>query len=193
MSDNPYQSPTVVESVVSAAQPAAASKPHIEGKRTPRVDGKYLIVSSEDGLPRFCVRTNGAVSVLDMRTKEFTWCSPLVSLLILVSGPLLILVYYVARKRCYLNFGLSEQMQRRYRNRFIAKIATVCVLFVALPMTAAVGDGVGMIVLLLFLAAVVSLFFGNSPLAITKHSNGEFWMAGCCPGILNRIESENAG
>lgn len=181
MTENPYQSPTIVDSrgVLGDVRP------------TPRVDGKWLIIRSDDELPRFCVKTNEAVSVLDMRTKEFTWCSPLVALLILVSGPLLIIVYYLLRKRCYLTFGLSERLQRRYRRIFIAKVVAACGLFMAVPMIGATGDQLSIVVLLLFLAAVASLFFGNSPLALSKHRDKEFWVAGCCKDFLDRIRLQS--
>jgi len=180
MTENPYQSPTIVERMIPDR--GRVKEP------TPRVDGKWLVVRSEDELPRFCVKTNEPVSVLDMQTKGFTWCSPLVGLLILLSGLILIIVYFLVRKRCYLTFGLSEHLQRRYRNRFIGKIVAACVLFIALPMTATMGDVVPIIVLLLFLIAIISLFFGNSPLAVAKFSNNEFWISGCCQEFLNRMK-----
>src|SRR4029079_1081851 len=107
---------------------------------TPRAEGKLLIIRDGDVLPRRCVKTNQPVSVVEVRTKEFTWCSPLVGLLILLSGPLLIIVYFLARKRFYLTFGLSDDVRRRSRNIYIAKVAAAVVLFFAMPFSAVAGN-----------------------------------------------------
>ena len=170
MEVNPYESPRIL---------AEPTRRHVVAQRftatTPRVDGKWLVVRSGDELPRLCVKTGQPVSVLEVTTKEFTWCSPLLGLLL--------------RQRCYVTFGLSERLRRRYRNRFIFKAASACVLFMAVPMTAGSVGNAGMVVLILFIAAVASLFFGNSPLAVTNCRGDEFWMAGCSQEFLHSIES----
>jgi hypothetical protein len=180
----PYQSPSVLAERMAAPSPISPF-----AAPTPRVQGKLLIIRDGDVLPRYCVKTNQPVTVVEMRTKEFTWCSPLVGLLMLISGPLLILVYFLARKRFYLTFGLSDELRQRYRYIYLAKVIAAVALFFTMPLSAAAGNVVPVIVLILFIGAVVSLFLGNSPLAATNYRNGEFWITGCSKNFLATVAS----
>jgi len=177
MDENPYQAPTMKAS-------ASLSTANV------RVDGKSLVVTSGAVLPPFCVKTNTAVQQPDVQQRRLSWCPPIVGLLILLSGLLLILVYFIARKQCMITFGLSPAIRKKYRNRRIFKIIAVIVLFFALPFTAAIDStAVIVTVFILFLVAVISLFIGNSPLAITKHRKGEFWISGCSKEFLAHIQA----
>jgi hypothetical protein len=114
-----------------------------------------------------------------------------VGLLILLSGLFLILVYFVVRKKCTLTFGVLPTLKQKYRNRRIFKIVTAIALFFALPFSAALDSTpVILVVLVLFIISIVSLFFGNSPLAITKHVKGEFWITGCSKEFLATLQSQ---
>lgn len=177
MEQNPYQAP-----VADTSSPAITSA---------RVEGKYLVVRSGTVLPAFCIKSNTPLSQEDMKQRRLSWCSPIVGLLILLSGLLLILVYFVLRKRCAITFGVSRAVRRRFRIVRIVKIVAVIVLFFALPLTAAIDNTVvSMTVLVLFLAAVVSLFLGNSLLTVTNHRQGEFWISGCSKEFLTHFETE---
>jgi len=177
MNDNPYKAPTANS---SAALPTT----------NVRVEGKYLVVTSPAVLPPFCVKTSAAVQQQDIRQRRLSWCSPIVGLLILLSGLLLILVYFIARKHCTITFGLSPSVRKKYRNRRIFKFTAVIVLFLALPFTASIDNtAVIVTVFLLFLGSVISLFIGNSPLVITKYRKREFWIAGCSREFLSHIQA----
>ena len=179
MNANPYQSPATASAAAELAADAAL-----------RVEGKQLVVRSGAVLPPVCVKTNEPIAREDYLQKRFTWCSPAIGLLILISGFLLVLVYFIARKKCSLTFGLTPAVRRKYRNRKIIKIVAAIVLFFALPVAAGADSGLLLlIVFLLFLTAVFSLFFGNSPLAVTKQRNGEFWISGCSKEFLARLET----
>ena len=183
MAENPYQSPSILADPLSPARAASPS-----AAPTPRAEGNLLIIRDGDVLPRRCVKTNQPVSVVEVRTKEFTWCSPLVGLLILLSGPLLIIVYFLARKRFYLTFGLSDDVRRRYRNIYIAKVAAAVVLFFAMPFSAVAGNVLPVVIMILFLLAILSLFIGNSPLAATNYRNGEYSIVGCSKDFLATLQ-----
>ncbi len=177
MDQNPYQAPS--------AAPSAALPP-----TKVRVEDKYLVVTSGTALPSFCVKTNRAVQPQDIQQRRLSWCPPIVGLLILLSGLLLILIYFIVRKHCTISFGLSPDIRKKYRNRRVFKVIAVILLFFALPFTAAIDNiAVVITVFILFLVAVVSLFIGNSPLAITKHRKGEFWISGCSKEFLARIQT----
>ena len=177
MNLNPYQSPATIPDGPCQAGGL-------------RVEGKLLVVQSGAVLPPVCVKTNQPVSEYDLVTRRFTWCSPLVALLALVSGPLLILVYFVARRKCTLTFGILPTINGRYRTFRIVKIVAVFVLFLALFLVAPIRDSTPlvMVILVLFLISVVSLCFGNSPLTVTKYRAGEYWVAGCSRDFLADIQ-----
>lgn len=178
MDHNPYQAPTV--------DPSAA----LFSNAKLRVEGKCLVVTSGAVLPPFCVKTNTAVQQQDFQQRRLSWCPPIVGLLILLSGPLLILVYFIVRTQCAITFGLTPAIRKKYRNRRNFKIIAVIVLFFALPFTAAIDSTAVIItVSILFLVAAISLIVGNSPLAITKHRKGEFWISGCSKEFLSHIQA----
>ncbi len=175
MDVNPYHAPSVKASAATA---------------NVRVEGKCLVVTSGAVLPPYCVKTNTAVQQPDFQQRRLSWCPPIVGLLILLSGLLLILVYFVVRKHCTITFGLSPAVRKIHRNRRVFKIISVIVLFFALLVAAGVDStGVIVTVFILFLVAVIALFVGNSPLAITKHRNGEFWISGCSKEFLVHIQA----
>ena len=177
MKQDPCQAPTVAP---SAALSAA----------TVRVEGKRLVVTSGAVLPPFCVKTNTAVQQQDIRQRHLSWCPPILGLLFLLSGLLLILIYFIVRKRCLITFGVSPAMRKKTRNRRIVRIIATIVLFIALPYTATIDNpAVTIAVVALLLVAVVSVFIGNSPLAITKHRKGEFWISGCSKEFLAHVQS----
>lgn len=155
------------------------------------VDGKCLVVASGTVLPAVCVKTNQPVSQEDLVEKRFYWCSPIVGLLIVVSGLLLMLVYFVARRKCLLTFGLQPKLRRKYRRRVIVKTVAVIGLFFAIPVSAE-SEVLMLTVLVLFLIAVVSLFFGNSPLSVVKYRDKAFWIAGFSEEYLAEMRLRSA-
>jgi hypothetical protein len=176
---NPYQSPATVSDVIS----------NQDTDNSPRVDGKCLMVVSGTVLPPFCIKTNQPVSKDDLIRKQFYWCSPWVGLLIVLSGLLLIAVYFIARRRCSLTFGLHRRVRDKYRRRKIFKIVATIALFFAIPFSTAVDATVAPIIaLVLFLIAVVSLFIGNSALSVVKYQKGVFWIKGFSEEFLANIK-----
>jgi len=157
-----------------------------------RVDGKYLVVRSGTVLPEFCVKSNEPISRQDFQTRTLSWCSPFIGLLILLSGLVLILAYFLVRKKCTITFGMAPEKWHGYRLRRRITFVAAAALFFALLFAAGLDSTpLIIVVFVLFLVAIISLFLGNSPLAITKHRNGEFWISGCSRLFLERITSES--
>jgi hypothetical protein len=174
---NPYQSP------VSTSTLAGGNF---------RVDGKCLVVTSGAMLPQICVKTGEPVPH-NMLSKRFVWCSPIVGLLIFLSPLVLIVVYLVVRKKCAVTFGLLPSLQKSYRRQRVIKVLAAIVLFLTLPFAAGSNSmPVIIIVMVLFLASIVSLFIGSRPLTITKYHKGEFWIRGCCEAALAQVEQSAA-
>lgn len=161
-----------------------------------RVENGLLVVPSGCILPAICIKTNTPVTEQDMIRRELTWCSPWVGLLFLVSGPLLILIYFVARKRCSITYGLSPEIRKRISTRSWAKFLAMCSFLIATVVIATIDSNHWIIAaalpatFLLFLFFVVALFVGNSPLRVVKHRNGMFWIKGLQSDCLARLPLE---
>jgi hypothetical protein len=178
--DNPYRAPD--SDIDSSGRPF-----DVDESSLMRVDGKFLVVRSGVVLPSFCVKTNAPIPQTNLRKKTLTWCPPYVFAFIVFGGLLLIIVYFIVRKRCELTYVLSAAVRQQYLNWLIVKsLIAVAMLFV-LPLAVEFSDTVSVVVVVLFLLSVIALFLGNSPLAITKHQKGEFWVSGCSTKFLSRI------
>jgi hypothetical protein len=149
-----------------------------------RIENGLLVVPSGCILPQICAKTNLPVTEQDMICRQLTWCSPWIGLLFFVSGPLLILVYFVARKRCSITFGLSPEIRRRNSQRTLVKFLAMFGLLIATVSLATVNSAQWIVAALclttfvLFLISVIALFVGNSPLSVVRHRNGMFWIKG---------------
>ena len=172
-------------------QPPTAETTTVLADNSLRVDGRQLVVRSGVVLPKMCVKTNEPVTEPDFQRRCLSWCPPIVGLLILLSGLLLIFVYFIARKKCVITFGASPAVRWKYRRRRIVRSVAAVALFFAIPFVAGIDSTpITCIVVVLFLVAVVSLFVGNAPLTITKHHKGEFWISGCSRDFLAGISDK---
>ena len=155
-----------------------------------RVDGNYLVITSGTVLPPYCIKTNEPVDVEDIQKQELTWCPPIVGLLILLSGLVLIFVYFLVRQNCLIGFGLSPDIARKYKaRRKINKIAVFFLFFVLLFSGATDSMPVMLTTLGLFIGGVVWLFVGHRALAIAKYRQGEYWVTGCSKEFLARLNT----
>ena len=178
MEDNPYKPPVVDSAAV------------IDGLSISpiRVDGRFLVVQPGAVLPQICVRTAEKITEADMRRKRFEWCSPWVALSFLVSGCLMILLYFVLRKQCEIVFGMHPSLRKRYRLILTFKLLAVVGLFCLMPVMAIFESPAPIVIVVIaFIVAIVALFFGNSPLSVAKYHDGEFWLKGCSPEFLQHI------
>jgi drug/metabolite transporter (DMT)-like permease len=102
----------------------------------------------------------------------------------------LILVYLLVRKRLTMTYGLAPRVRRWYVWRRILNAVGVIALFFGLIFAAALDSTPWITtVLVLFLVSVATLILGHKPLAVVKHRGGEFWVAGCSPKFLARLQA----
>lgn len=152
------------------------------------VEGDRLVVYSGVVLPAICVKTNQPVQSENVQKEVLTWCTPWIGLLFLISGPLLILVYFVFRKQCEITYGLHPEIRQRQLKRRRKKVVVAVALFLLLPFFAASDNNMIIaIAFLAFLASVVAIFLGGANLRITKSSNGRFWVKGCSLEFLKTV------
>jgi hypothetical protein len=154
------------------------------------VEGNELVVRDGIKLPAVCVKTNQPVSIEDLTKEEFTWCSPWIALLFAVSGPLLIIAYFLVRKRCSMTYGLHPDFRARRRRRMTLKVMVAASLFIALLFLPALNnDAVIAIAVIVLIISIIAIFVGNAPLRITKHSEGRFWIRGFSPEYLATLST----
>ncbi len=183
MVENPYQSPLPIATAVDESSAPVSGDLFY-------VDGKYIIARSGDMLLPICVKTGRPVGADEMVTKRFVWAPSWVGLLFLLSPLVLLIVYLAVRKNCKLTYGLSREIKARYRNRIVIK-AAVCIGSFAAMFASFAGKPSqwGLIWLVVFLVSLIACAYGNSPLTVSKHENGEFWFTGASREFLAAVQS----
>ena len=152
-------------------------------------DGKFLVIRSGAVLPSRCVKTNQPIPESSLKTRDMSWAHPMIAVLVLLSPLILIIVYFIVRKTCTVTYGVHSDIRRQKRKWFWIKIALAIVLLIAMLVASAADSPIAiMITLLALIAAVISLFIGNSPLGISKHRSGEFWLKGCSEEFLESVQ-----
>jgi hypothetical protein len=180
MNENPYQSPKAP--VLPGPAPAQVF-----------VDRDCLVVRSGAVLAGRCVKTNRPVSDSEIVPRNLYWSPSWIVLLILVSPLILVLAYFLVRKRCRLTFGMHSEIRRRYRRRTATALLLMIGSFLALPFLAATDFDVLIIgMVLLFLGAISFLFVGCSPLKIIRRERDLFWVRGCSQEYLAQTAAEQA-
>ena len=123
--------------------------------------------------------------------KQFTWAPPWVVAMILINILVLILAYYL-RKKCDVTYALHADVRRKYRMRIVYKSLITLALFFCIPVVAALNGDVAIVVAVIaFFVAVIVLVVGNSPLKVTAHKDGMFWIRGCSEVFLDSLAEEN--
>jgi hypothetical protein len=185
MTQNPYQSPSTFEEV-------RRRKPR---RSTMMVQGDSLVVASGEVLPPVCVKTGQPVDEADFKTKTFYWCSPFVLLVALLGGLLLIVVYFVLRKKCVLTYAVHPTVRRQYRNRILLAVLLV---FAFIGSIAVAGLGIQWSDWFLLAPAVafVLMLWGCtrcSPLSVSGYYDGMFTFKGCSREFLNIADQPGQG
>ena len=185
METNPYQAPPVDNEPL---------RPELLVKDASQmyIDGDQIIVRSGCVLPFRCVKTSQPVSACDMVRKDFYWCPPLVlGIVLILLGPLLMFfVYLGVRKKCALTYGVHPSYRKKHGKRLLIKSLVAAGFFAILAIVIGLGAELEIIAISLvpFLVAFIAIFVGNSPIRITKHRKGAFWVKGCSPEFLKDIQ-----
>lgn len=178
MSSNPYQAPQ--------SDAPGELRPGTE-ESLAAVKGKFLVVPSGAVLPLRCVRTNLPVTEADMVRKTFYWCSPIWMLAFPFLGILVVLIYFVARKKCVVTYGLHPSERDKFRTKILFKTLGVLGMIAAAisMMVLAPPNGPYLVLgLILILVAICAGLLGNQILSIEDHRKGLFRFKGCSPTFL---------
>ena len=174
MTANPYQSPSA-ESYVLPVNMIL-------------VEGKQFVCGDGMVLPARCVKTNEPLTDKEMKKHDFYWCTPVIAVAILLSPLIVILLYFILRKKCTLTFGVSAALRKRRRKVVLVKCLLALGLFIAMPFAAGT-DSTPLIVttIILFLIAVIAIFVGNSWLRVTSFRDKKFSFRGASPEFLQSL------
>jgi hypothetical protein len=151
-----------------------------------RVDGKLLVVRSGAVLPQFCVKTNQHVSASEYKQRRIKWTKETSG-----RGLIKIISYFTSRQFCELTFGLKSGWQTRARIILALKIVVMLLGWIGMFVMAAVFPDPAAILGCLAVGTIAAILlpFGNSPVAIVRENNGEFWLKGCNPKFLSRFKA----
>jgi hypothetical protein len=157
-------------------------------------DGKYVIVPAQGSrLPLRCVKTNQPVTENEMKRQTLFWCPPLVFLSILVNLIILLVLYFVFRKKVVVEIPLSPAGKKIVsQKRLIAWAAGIAGVVLAIAGGAsieAISGAVFLMILgiLLFLGAIIYGARKGSLLRVAKLKNGEAWLLGAGKEFINSL------
>ncbi len=173
---------------------AKPDPPITEEENSVRVDGDALVLPSGCTMPMVCVKTNRPVTEKDMVFTNLYWCPLWVAGLVLLSGCLLIIVYFLVRKECAITFGLDPNIRAKKVIATIVKIV-LAIAMLGTSIALAISDSVHWIIeplsftaFALFLIFVALVFLGNSPLRAVNYHDGMFWVKGFSPDYLRELQ-----
>jgi hypothetical protein len=177
MEENPYQSPQVTGDL-----PARAG--------SIQLDGDALVVGSGAVLPPICIWTGEPVSGKRIR-RWLDWCPNWVLWLAPIV-PVAVLVYFLIRKRCVIEFSLDPEIVRwnKRRRRISLVVASVVwVVSVAIAFLIASPPPT-------FVACTVGIAFAalmahqESTLQVVAYHDGLFRIKGFSATFLQRLEEQ---
>jgi hypothetical protein len=159
-------------------------------------DGKTLVITRGATLPPYCVKCAQPADSPDWQ-KNFSWCNPLLGLLVLAGCPgilIYLIVYYSIRKQIKLAVPLCEQHKRARRT----KLWVGTMLMVTSPLFLVIGamadkpdlTGAGLFALLAMLIAGGVLLIQASPLRPKKIDDMQGLFVGAREPFLRVIESQ---
>ena len=158
-----------------------------EGMSNARADGKKFVVPlGNPVLPRRCVKTNQPVGEEHVKRKTFYWCTPWVYLTILLSIIVVIVLYYVLRKRIPLDVPLTAQAKDRLRTHGLVG-AGVTFLGLAFMVAPIVNGDLGALLpigIILLLGGLIYASVRGTLLRAVKMTENEVWFTGACPEFL---------
>lgn len=184
MTENPFQSPTLDESLVLASS-----------DRLFEIDRNLLVIRSGLVLPARCVYTNQPLAESELRTKTMYYCRPWVFILLLLGGVLpFLLAYWILRKKCVIGYGVCRPERARRFSRgvgvmfgfFMVVILFGLAAFFELSSLAAIS----IVALFALLSYVVAT---HRALRVVRHRDGRFWIGGISPAFLVSLDVGKPG
>ena len=167
--------------------------PLADGLSNALADGKNIVIPAVGGrLPNRCIKTNQPVTETDVKRKALYWCKPLIYLAILINVLVVIILYFVFRKKVMVDIPLSKEGRGIVtKNKIIGWVTFVgglAVMFVGFAGTANPSNNAGVMLipigLLVLLFGMVFLGRKGVALRVAKMKDGEAWLAGASKEYL---------
>ncbi|MDD7987367.1 hypothetical protein PQO01_20640 [Lentisphaera marina] len=186
MEHNPYQ---VSESNIDNM----ASTDRIKGVG---VEGEYLVCQHTAILPKRCMITNEELKISDKAiVKKLSWASPWIYLCILLNIIILLIVYFIVRKKLEITYYLKDEVNEQFKKKknfhlciaFASLISGIACIALAPPDI----QGFGFLGILGFLIFLCVASAKGTHFTIKKFKNGKFYIKGVHPSYLNFIRQQN--
>jgi hypothetical protein len=176
------------------APPVSLAPPSLPPSVLFRREGNHVVIRDGAHLPARCVRTNQPVEPNGWtRRKRMTWMPSWVWLLLLVHLIVLIIVGLCVQKKAWLTYSMTKGVRKGYIWRvgvsLIALIGGMALGMAGLVnMRASWGWPAVAVGGVMFLGGAIVAACFHSPLRVTRHRDGEFWIKGCSPEFLDSLD-----
>lgn len=160
------------------------------------VEGEYLVCQKHAVLPKRCMITNEELKISDKPiTKKMSWASPWIYLCILLNIIILLIVYFIVRKKLEITYYLKDEVKETFKKKknfhlciaFASLIAGITCIAVAPPDI----QGFGFLGILNFLIFLCVASARGNHFTIKKFKKDRFYIKGVHPGYLNYIRQQN--
>ena len=150
-------------------------------------DGKTVVTLHDASLPQRCVKCN-APAHQPTKVRAVYWVNPLLYLVFLISPLILIIVYYIVRKKADVDPGLCEVHKKRrgygIAGAWLSFLGGLALMFGGIASDAPAAALFG--VLLLVVAIVLGMTFGRM-LHAKKITKDEVRLGGFCAAYLDDL------
>ena len=186
MEHNPYQvSETNISNTIAA-----------HGISGVNVDGEFLVCQSPAVLPNRCMITNKDLTEQEEPIKKnLSWASPWIYLCILLNIIILLIVYFIVRKKLTITYSLKDEVKAQFKKKKNTYVLFAFGSLIAGGLCLALGSNelyaFGFIGLFLFLIFLCIASSKGNHFTIKKFKNGNFYIKGVHPEYLNYIQSQN--
>ena len=180
------------------APPAAADISVVQGVHTGSfyVEGDCLVVGRRALLPDACVHC-GTTELLSHRDRKLTYVNTiLIVLLLVLTGPLIVLIAYLAtRKTLVIRYSVCQDCAARRRSRLIPPVVLLILSFVAIVVGVVQVDAWewgGMLILAAIVTALISVIWlmaVSQGLSVKRYSREQFWVRGFSDEFLRMLGS----
>jgi hypothetical protein len=155
--------------------------------------GKILVMTKEAFLPDRCVKCNGPANGYRLR-KRLSWHEPILYAVLVFAMLLYLILVLALSKRATVEFGLCQDHVRRRRSFLLAGWALFS-LGLLIPVVAFTYEyvGVGLLGILLILAAIVWLVIAYKVANVRRIDDRYVWLTGINEQFLSQFPPVPAG
>ncbi|MEQ9411289.1 MAG: hypothetical protein RIK87_26485 [Fuerstiella sp.] len=185
--DNPYAVPDSATGVVVDHGPSGRFV----------IDGSLVRIDGPTQFPEMCIVTGQREDLVRV-SKTLTYVSPILIIAFLLSGLIAIILYFLMRKQCTVDFYISRSARWSFRRKVL--IGVCCLGLMAAVIVGLIDSGLVdrqpwlmFVPLILFATGLILIVNGANMLSVRKYvAPGQFWLKGFREPFLTRLRQNLA-